>query len=580
MPFLDFKGKSVVYSHHLGVPFRALKADAEKSLPSDKKTGRPAPGLDDNLVIHGDNLHALKALLPRYSGKIKCIYIDPPYNTGNEGWKYNDKVNSPIIKEWLKQNGIGADDQERHDKWLCMMWPRLQLLKELLSDDGVIFVSVDENEQHHLQTIMNEIFLEENFIANIARITKLGGNKGNLYKPKKDHILFYAKNTDAINKETYGKLINSFNYKWKTEMFNGKERKFCKGDIPYRDKLDVRPNQRYYIQAPDGSLIIPKGNVFPDKKADAEQAEPQNKEDKCWTWSRSTYLSEKKKGRFLFIRSKKSPFLNEHKQQSKWTVYKKIFKEDLKNKREILSDIISNCANSIGTAELQDLEIQFTYPKPSKLVKILIEKTCPSKNSIILDSFAGSGTTAHAVLDLNKEDGGHRKFILVECEDYADKITAERVRRAIKGVPKAKDEKLRKGLGGSFAYCSLGDEINAENMLRGKLPDYKQLAEYIFYTAAGKSLGAVPKASPSWFIGETENYSFHLVYKPDVGFLRSKESALHLDLAEAVQKFNKDSKKISLVYAPASYITQKNLKKKYGIQFCQLPAAIHKIIGI
>ena len=203
-----------------------------------------------------------------------------------------------------------------------------------------------------------------------------------------------------------------------------------------------------------------------------------------------------------------------------------------------------------------------------------------NKSPIILDSFAGSGTTAQAVLDLNKEDGGSRKFILVECEDYADKITAERVRRVIKGVPKAKEEKLRKGLGSSFTYCTLGKEINTENLLRGKnLPDYKQLAEYVFYTATGESLNKVAKANPAWFIGETSAYRLHLVYKPDLDFLRSKESALHEDLAETIKKFNKQSKKISLVFAPAKYITQKELLKDYGIQFCQLPYDIHKIMG-
>ena len=164
MPVLDFKGKSVIYSHHLRVPFRSLEINEKKSVLKKSKTGKKEkPSLDDNLIIHGDNLHALKALLPRYSGKVKCIYIDPPYNTGNEGWKYNDKVNSPIIKEWLKQNGIGIDDLERHDKWLCMMWPRLQLLKELLSDDGVIFISIDSNEQFRLMAIMEEIFGMNNF---------------------------------------------------------------------------------------------------------------------------------------------------------------------------------------------------------------------------------------------------------------------------------------------------------------------------------------------------------------------------------------------------------------------------------
>ena len=149
LPTLDFNGKSIIYSYHLGVPLRYLKIDEAKSLAAEDNAARQQPpSLDDNLIIHGDNLHALKALLPRYEGRIKCIYIDPPYNTDNEGWKY-----------------IRADDLERHDKWLCMMWPRLQLLKALLSDDGVILVSIDDNESHRLKCLMDEIFKEYNYLV-------------------------------------------------------------------------------------------------------------------------------------------------------------------------------------------------------------------------------------------------------------------------------------------------------------------------------------------------------------------------------------------------------------------------------
>src|SRR5690606_25642688 len=134
MPTLEFKGKQFVYSHHLGVPFRELQVVPEKSLPAEGKQ----PSLDDNLIIHGDNLEALKALLPTHAGKVDCIFIDPPYNTGNEGWCYNDNVRSPLMKEWLKKsaNPVDKEDLERHDKWLCMMWPRLHLLNELLSESG------------------------------------------------------------------------------------------------------------------------------------------------------------------------------------------------------------------------------------------------------------------------------------------------------------------------------------------------------------------------------------------------------------------------------------------------------------
>ncbi len=159
MPTLDFNGKQFIRGHHLTVPIRTLEIDDKKSF-----TGEAEPSLDDNLIIHGDNLKVLKALLPRYANSIKCIYIDPPYNTGNEGWKYNDNINSPQMKAWLNKY-VDTKDMERHDKWLCMMWPRLHILHELLSDEGIIFISIDDNEQHHLRMLMDEIFGEKNFIG-------------------------------------------------------------------------------------------------------------------------------------------------------------------------------------------------------------------------------------------------------------------------------------------------------------------------------------------------------------------------------------------------------------------------------
>ena len=187
MPSLEFKGKQHIYAHHLTVPYRPLVPDPDRSL-------NPAAA-DDNLIIHGDNLNALKALLPRYAGRVKCIYIDPPYNTGNEGWVYNDNVNSPLMREWLKANSpVDGEDLERHDKWLCMMWPRLHLLKDLLSDDGVIFVSIDDNEQHHLRMVMDEIFGEQNFVANVIW-QKVFSPKNNAKYFSQDHdfLLAYAK---------------------------------------------------------------------------------------------------------------------------------------------------------------------------------------------------------------------------------------------------------------------------------------------------------------------------------------------------------------------------------------------------
>ena len=560
MPVLDFKGKSVIYSHHLRVPFRSIRVDKQKSFSLKNKNGKKvSPALEDNLIIHGDNLHALKALMPRYAGKIKCIYIDPPYNTGNEKWKYNDKVNSSTMKAWFKQT-VGTDDLERHDKWLCMMWPRLQLLKELLSDDGVIFISCDDNEHHHLRMMMNEIFGEENLIGTMKRrASRKTAHLSQKMSDMCDYVVGYYKN--ELNAPLGVTTIGDF-----TRPVLNADNSICKRFIPAGAKAicadGMYKKGTYTVASMKFKLLndlkIKNSQVIGKVTVEGRFRVRQDILD------RSVYITKNFGLRRYVLPEETSKIKAMH---------------DLIDQKEFY--------NEMGFENLKEIfqnKDQFPNPKPFYLIKFLIKAQQNGlKNSdyTILDSFAGSGTTAQAVLDLNKEDGGNRKFILVECEDYADTITAERVRRVIKGVPKAKDAQLKKGLGVSFTYCTLGEEINTENMLRGKaLPDYKQLAEYIFYTATGKSLNKVAKINPAWFIGETEAYKLHLVYKPDLNFLKSKESALHLDLATAVKKSNKDSKKISLVFASAHYISQKELKRKYGIQFCQLPCAIHKIMGV
>src|SRR5690554_599300 len=199
MPTLEFKGKQFVYSHHLGVPFRELQVVPDKSLPAKGQK----PSLDDNLIIHGDNLEALKALLPTHAGKVDCIFIDPPYNTGNEGWCYNDNVRSPLMKEWLKKsaNPVDKEDLERHDKWLCMMWPRLELLRELMAEHGAIFVTIDDNEAHRLRLIMDEIFGEENFLANFTWQSKdTPGNNSTGIAETHNHVIMYRKSAQYAGK--------------------------------------------------------------------------------------------------------------------------------------------------------------------------------------------------------------------------------------------------------------------------------------------------------------------------------------------------------------------------------------------
>ena len=545
MPTLNFKGKNYVYAHHLTVPFRQLALDTQSSLP---KAGE-SPSMDDNLIIHGDNLHGLKALLPRYAGKIKCIYIDPPYNTGNEGWCYNDNVNAPLMKAWLQTSATPVDkeDMERHDKWLCMMWPRLQLLRELLSDDGVIFVSIDDNEVHHLRMIMDEIFGEDNFTANIMWNSTKSVTNTALISVSHTHNLVYMKNKDYYIKNRYEFRLSETGDGFSNPDFDPRG--------PWKaDPFQVggwRPNQQYEIKNPKTGKIY-RPNEGCSWKNDLHNFK------KLFDDNRIIFGTHGDSG------PQRKRFLSEATERGKVT---KTWWDDVGT-------------TTSGTMELKKLfrNVFFDNPKPVDLIKRMIE-LCTSKNDIILDSFAGSGTTAHATLALNHEDGGNRKFILVEMEDYANTITAERVRRVIKGVPEAKDDALKAGLGGSFTFCKLGDEFNIEKILNGeKLPSYAALASYVFYTATGKTLDGVIKSNHNYFIGGTELYDVYMIYKDDLAFLRSNESALNEEKLKIIANHNPNGKKQKIVFATAKYMSQDALKE-HRVIYCNIPHAIHKIAG-
>ena len=560
MPFLDFEGKGVIASHYSRVPFRSLQVDKKKSF-SSKGQKKTSPSLDDNLIIHGDNLHALKALLPRYSGKIKCIYIDPPYNTGKETWVFNDNVNSPMMQEWLNKE-VGIDDLEKHDKWLCMMWPRLQLLKELLNEDGVLICAIDHNEQESLGLILKEIFPNKELVC-VTIVHNPRGIQGKNFSYTHEYAYFVLPDRKIIQEKSL-EIDGISNFRnWGSES-----------------KREDAKNCFYPILVKNNE-VIGFGNVLEESKHPKQKIIKRNNNsyevwpidkkgiERKWRYARQSVESIKD---ILRVKQKNGNGDIEIEIGKDSGSYRTVWVDKKMDSSvygtQLLKTIIPHCP--------------FNFPKSIYNVSDCIKAVAGSdKSAIILDSFAGSGTTAHAVLDLNKEDGGNRKFILVECEDYADKITAERVRRVIKGVPKAKDEKLKKGLGGSFTYCTLGEEISTINLLKGKnLPDYKQLAEYVFYTATGKSLNKPAKTNPAWFIGETELCKFHLIYKPDLQFLRSKKCALNLDIVEKIKKFNANSQKTIFVFAPETYMEHKELKKNYNMVFCHLPYAIHKIIGI
>ena len=545
MPTLDFKGKQHIYAHHLTVPYRPIVPDESRSCPPPACGGTEG-GTDDNLILHGDNLHALKALLPRYANRIKCIYIDPPYNTGNEAWLYNDNVNSPLMQEWLTENSpVDNEDLERHDKWLCMMWPRLHLLKDLLADDGVIFISIDDNEQHHLRMLMDEIFGERNFFAVLTRrAMHTVRNSSKDFNLNADYTLAYAKEKSWFgeHKSRYIRHIidKSASYPYDDNDGRGKY-KF--------DPLSARNYyEPYTFTFENGVEWHPPSGRYP-------------------SYSQDTLRWMERDGRIDFSGS-----------EPRAKRYLAEVQEGQPPDAVLSPEVVG--FNAEGTKELRKIFGQggvFAQPKPVKFVKFLLE-LLRSKDAIVLDSFAGSGTTAHAVLALNKEDGGNRKFILIECENYADTITAERVRRVITGVPNASDTLLREGLGGSFTYGTLGEPMEIEGMLTGKaLPSYESLAAYLLYTFAGVSVGAdaLDQKNDDGLFHSDNGIDYYLLYKLDLEYLRSDEALFNLERAERIHKASCQNGGKAIVYAPGKYIGQRELTRM-GITFCQLPHALHE----
>ena len=539
MPSLEFKGKQHIYAHHLTVPYRPLVVDPAKSL-------RPTTA-DSNLIIHGDNLHVLKALLPRYAGRVKCIYIDPPYNTGNEGWIYNDKVNSPLMQAWLNQNRpVDSEDLERHDKWLCMMWPRLHLLRELLSEDGAIFVSIDDNEQHHLRMLMDEVFGEANFIATIIW-HKMDSPKNSALHISEDHesLHIYAKTAETWRPNLLPRTPEMLaRYQNPDDDPRGP---WLLSDLAARNSYS---RGRYPITTPSGNVIEgpPAGSSW---RVSQERFDELDADNRIW-WGES---GNNRPGIKRFLSEVREGVVP----RSLWA-WKEV--GSTRHSKQELSRVMSAPASS-------DL---FVTPKPSDLIKRILQ-IATDKDSIVLDSFAGSGTTAHAVLALNKADGGQRQFILVECEDYADTITAERVRRVINGVPGARDKALQEGLGGSFAYCTLGAPIDPEKMLTGEaLPSWSALAAYLLHTAAGLSVaGELQPQDDDGRFYETETTAWYLFYQPEIAWLRSSAAVLTEEQALRIHS----SGKAAYVFAADKYIGQRMLTD-LNITFCQLPYELHR----
>ncbi|MDX9742906.1 MAG: site-specific DNA-methyltransferase [Arcobacteraceae bacterium] len=555
MPYIDWMGKEDVVNHHKNIPYKTIECKEEIG------------ELDtENLIIKGDNLLALKSLLPYYASSIKMIYIDPPYNTGNTSWVYNDNMDSPLIKKWLNDT-VNAEDLSRSDKWLCMMYPRLKLLRELLKDDGVIFISIDDAEVAHLKMICTEIFGKENFVGEFIKQSKVGGGNDTKYIVKEhEYLLVYSKNLNKVP-EIFVEFDNSYLKRYKEKDEKG---------LYFWDTF-ARPGLKnpikYDIPTPDGNFI--SGEWIRSKKRFEEDYKNGiikvfSKSDGSWSVQFKQYLN---------LNGKKPRSLNTD------------FGGTIEGKTEL--------TNIFNDGKL------FPYPKASTFIKQLISIFSTAEDDIILDSFAGSGTTAHAVLEQNKQDGGNRKFILIETMDYAKDITAERVKRVVEGysftgkdkttlfekkltttdilnpekmqklslealeiIEEKKDtfDKIEKtfnentlkiegvkdiksfkdGIGGGFKYCELSENIFDEyGELNPKL-EFHQIAKHIFFVEFKKPITKKEIKAP--FVG---SYKHKYLYFYENKFLKR-------DMQELIQSHN-EYKQI-IVYTRKTTISNDELK--------------------
>lgn len=539
------------------------------------------------MIIHGDNLLALKSLLPKYEGKIKCIYIDPPYNTGNENWVYNDNVNDPHIQRWLHQVvGKEGEDLSRHDKWLCMMYPRLKLLQRLLADDGVIFISIDDNEQANLKLICDEIFGVNCFVADTSwQRTYSTRNDSKGIVSEVEHVLIYSKQTNwNPNKLPRTAEMNS-KYKnpdndiavWRTDNA------YAPGAVSHQGMV-------YAIQHPfNGKMLYPSNGS-------------------CWRYQQETMLAIM--NGWCEYELKEIDDINERalicgvaegdvRKNVKAIVLKKSLSESKEHAEKVLKKgpwpkffftkngkggiarktYLKNVGGKLPTnlwkhddvghtdeAKKEMLNIfggktTFDTPKPTRLLQFILT-IATNKDSIILDSFAGSGTTAHAVLNMNKADGGNRKFICIEMMDYADTITAERVKRVINGYGEGK--KAVDGTGGNFSYYELGEPLLVDDKLNNAVSTEK-IREYIYYMETKQALPEASAEEPM-LLGVYHGAAYYFNYEKDAS----------TTLNAAFLKSIKTQAEAYVIYADTCVLSENKLQQ-FHITFKKIPRDIARL---
>lgn len=637
MPTLEWIGKSKVVNHHLEVPYQVL----ERKYSYDEKGQHDADNGSQNMIIHGDNLAALKSLLPQYEGRIQCIYLDPPYNTGNEGWVYNDNVNDPRIKKWLGEVvGKEGEDLSRHDKWLCMMYPRLRLMQKLLADNGAIFISIDDNEQTHLKEICDEIFGAQCFVATISwQHTYSPRNDSKGISGETEYILVYSKTTGWVPR----KLPRTEKMNSKYQNKDGDKNLWRTSDA-FAPSAATHQGMVYAIQHPfTGNMIYPyNGACWPwqqdDMLKEMQKWGDYKYEDLHDDCKRAEVcgvpVSEIKKGVKGIVLAR--PLAEAQKQaqsiydKGSWPIFfftnkglggiaRKTYLKDTDGR------VVTNfwSYSETGHTDEAKKEIKtifgqklFDTPKPTRLLKRIIQISM-DKDSIILDAFAGSGTTAQSVLEMNKQDGGCRKFILIEMMDYAENITAQRVRKVISGYSAAKkiedvlmDEEVTpkllskgdeiynraleikkeatdeynhinikmvdnhlqvigvkkasneiKGTGGNFSYYDMGEQIFHGVFLNTNVR-IDEIRKYIYFTETRQPLPADSEKEPA-YLGTWMDVAYYFHYEP------LKATTLNWDFLATI----KTKAEAYVIYADTCALSEKELLDHH-ITFKKIPRDI------
>ncbi|MCK5019442.1 MAG: site-specific DNA-methyltransferase [Candidatus Peribacteraceae bacterium] len=554
MPTLEWIGKKAVVKHHKEVPFHLLEVDEALSV---------GEGESENLIIQGDNLYALKALLPYYAGKVRCIYIDPPYNTGKENWKYNDNVNSPEIIEWLGDTvGKEAEDLSRHDKWLCMMYPRLLLAKQFLSEDGILFVSIDDIELPLLRLLLDELFSPAEGKNRLSCfVWQTEGNFDNQAKVKECHeyILAYTRNhklfpappiidpniadgSKLFNSQIRNTIVKNGPKNPISEIFLpiGFPASFEEGTIKARD--DLWPHfsedliiKDYMLQKP---VAVKSG------------------------WSNKNLCNK-------FITSNFEPVLDTKKQITSFEIIRTGAIENVKIRSDQQSHVVS-VLRDVGTtqqmsAELKEMGLNFDYPKPTKLIEYLISMI-DDNEFIVMDFFAGSGTTGHAVLKTNLETDYNLKFILIELDEAISKdIMCSRITKVINGYEKVETSEKVSGTSGSFNYCTLGIPLFNKVGAISKEVTFSDLAKLVFFLEAGKPTTTSKHNSP--LIGIDNGTAIYMLFN---GILGDKTVNGGNVLTNPILKSLPEHDGPKVIYGEACRLGSDKLRKE-NITFKQIP---------